>query len=189
MVSRHIALFNITRSHLANIHTRHLAQLERGARHASNPDLRTPPEETESNIADTVDVRSSLTGAAAALPGNILPSFENTSPTENGPNEQPGTQIVPIGTRATTPDDPARLGIDLVAETEHDSCNRSATGDQHFTNPLVNGPPAFTADEFGQQCTLHLDLESYVIADLRLCSIPWNIIKLVFRQASAGHGS
>jgi len=49
-------------------------------------------------------------------------------------------------------DDPARLGIDLVAETEHDSCNRSTTGDQHFTNPLVNGPPAFTVDEFGQQC-------------------------------------
>lgn len=53
----------------------------------------------------------------------------------------------------TTPDDPARLGLDIAAETELDSCNRSTTGDQHFTNPLVNGPPAFTADEFGKQCT------------------------------------
>ncbi|KAM0719662.1 hypothetical protein Q7P37_003793 [Cladosporium fusiforme] len=132
----------------------HLAQLQRGARHASNPELRTPPEETQSDIAGNADMRSSLTGTAATISGNILPSFENTSPTENGLIEQPPTQLAQPGTRATTPDDPARLGIDLVAETEHDSCNRSATGDQHFTNPLVNGPPAFTADEFGQQSYL-----------------------------------
>lgn len=115
-------------------------------------DLRTPPEEHQSNIEDTIDVRSSLTTAAANLSGNILPSFENTSPTDHGTNEPAGPQVAVPGTRTTTPDDPARLGIDLVAETEHDSCNRSTTGDQHFTNPLVNGPPVFTADEFGEQC-------------------------------------
>lgn len=104
-----------------------------------------------------------MTGIVGTLPtNNVLPSFENTSPTEGHPTAVQETQLDPIGesgallnptrTRSSTPDDPARLGLDLAAETEHDSCNRSGTGDQHFTNPLVNGPPAFTADEFGEQC-------------------------------------
>lgn len=109
-----------------------------------------------------------MTGIAGNLPtNNVIPSFENTSPTEGrptegnpttmqethlDPTEVPGAHLVPARTRSSTPDDPARLGLDLAAETEHDSCNRSGTGDQHFTNPLVNGPPAFTADEFGEQC-------------------------------------
>ena len=85
------------------------------------------------------------------LPGDVLPSFEHVDPTENDGNRVSGPYLDPAGTD-TTPDDPARLGLDIAAETEHDSCNRSATGDHHFTNPLVNGPPAYTADQFGEQC-------------------------------------
>lgn len=97
-------------------------------------------------------MRSSLTGPTANLPGNVLPSFENTNLIDNDAHRPSGAYLEPPESD-TTPDDPARLGLDIAAETEHDSCNRSATGDQHFTNPLVNGPPAFTADEFGEQCT------------------------------------
>jgi hypothetical protein len=128
---------------------RQLAQLQRGARHLSNSgDLRTPPDDSQSNTAHTNDARPSLTGI-----GNVLPSFEDDSRTDEEVNAVSGNQgeLLPDA-EPSSPDDPARLGIDLVAETEHDSCNRSTTGDQHFTNPLVNGPPAFTVDEFGQQC-------------------------------------
>jgi hypothetical protein len=128
---------------------RQLAQLQRGARQVSNGgDLRTPPDDSLSNPAHTNDARRSLTGV-----GNVLPSFEDNSPILDEGNVVSGDHLEHLpDAEASTPDDPARLGIDLVAETEHDSCNRSTTGDQHFTNPLVNGPPAFTVDEFGQQC-------------------------------------
>jgi hypothetical protein len=128
---------------------RQLAQLQRGARQASNGgDLRTPPDGSQSNTAHTNDARPSLNGT-----GNVIPSFENNSPTEDEFNATSGDHVEHLpDAELSTPDDPARLGIDLVAETEHDSCNRSTTGDHHFTNPLVNGPPAFTVDEFGQQC-------------------------------------
>jgi proline utilization trans-activator len=99
----------------------------------------------------TNNVRSSLPGSTANVSGNVLPSFENTHPTDIDANGASAAYPDP-GDADTTPDDPARLGLDIAAETEHDSCNRSTTGDQHFTNPLVNGPPAFTADEFGEQC-------------------------------------
>jgi hypothetical protein len=92
-----------------------------------------------------------LTGSTANLPGKVLPSFEDVHTTENDANRTSAAYLDPADAD-TTPDDPARLGLDIAAETEHDSCNRSTTGDQHFTNPLVNGPPAFTADEFGEQC-------------------------------------
>jgi hypothetical protein len=121
---------------------RQLAQLQRGARQVSNGgDLRTPPDDSLSNPAHTNDARRSLTGV------------EDNSPILDEGNVVSGDHLEHLpDAEASTPDDPARLGIDLVAETEHDSCNRSTTGDQHFTNPLVNGPPAFTVDEFGQQC-------------------------------------
>jgi len=96
-------------------------------------------------------VRTSLPGTVENPAGNVLPSFENVGPTGHDANTMSGPYPDPAGDD-TTPDDPARLGLDIAAETEHDSCNRSATGDHHFTNPLVNGPPAFTADEFGEQC-------------------------------------
>jgi len=96
-------------------------------------------------------VRSSLSGAVENLTGHVLPSFENVNPTEHNTNSISGPYLDPADAD-TTPDDPARLGLEIAAETEHDSCNRSTTGDHHFTNPLVNGPPAFTADEFGEQC-------------------------------------
>lgn len=96
-------------------------------------------------------MRSSLSGAIENLAGHVLPSFENVDLIEHNTNRISGPYLDPADTD-TTPDDPARLGLEIAAETEHDSCNRSATGDHHFTNPLVNGPPAFTADEFGQQC-------------------------------------
>jgi hypothetical protein len=108
-------------------------------------------------------VRSSLTGSTANLPGNILPSFEDVRPTENDANRT-STAYLDSADVDTTPDDPARLGLDIAAETEHDSCNRSTTGDQHFTNPLVNGPPAFTADEFGEQCAHNL---SSIVGNVR----------------------
>lgn len=131
-----------------------MAQLERGARHASNPELRTPPDTGQSNDVDNSHVRSSLSGAIENLASHVLPSFENVDTMENNTNRMAGPYLDPAGAD-TTPDDPARLGLEIAAETEHDSCNRSATGDHHFTNPLVNGPPAFTADEFGQQCMQH----------------------------------
>jgi hypothetical protein len=96
-------------------------------------------------------VRSSFSGAVENLATHVLPSFENVDPIDHSNNMMPGPRLDPADAD-TTPDDPARLGLEIAAETEHDSCNRSATGDHHFTNPLVNGPPAFTADEFGQQC-------------------------------------
>jgi hypothetical protein len=101
---------------------------------------------------DHSHVRSSFSGAVENLAAHVLPSFENVDPIEHNTNRMTGTYLNPADAD-TTPDDPARLGLEIAAETEHDSCNRSATGDHHFTNPLVNGPPAFTADEFGQQCT------------------------------------
>ncbi|GAB7322109.1 hypothetical protein MBLNU13_g03137t2 [Cladosporium sp. NU13] len=132
----------------------HLAQLERGARHASHPELRTPPDTGRSNDVDNSHVRSSLSGAIENLAGHVLPSFEDVNTIEQNTNRISGPYLDPAGAADTTPDDPARLGLEIAAETEHDSCNRSATGDHHFTNPLVNGPPAFTADEFGQQSYL-----------------------------------
>jgi hypothetical protein len=96
-------------------------------------------------------VRTSLPGTIEDLAGNVLPSFEHGRPSQHDANRISGSYLDPTRDD-TTPDDPARLGLEIAAETEHDSCNRSATGDHHFTNPLVNGPPAFTADEFGEQC-------------------------------------
>jgi len=138
-----------TSRHLLLASYRQLAQLQRGARQVSNGgDLRTPPDESQSNTAHPNDAHPSLVGI-----GDVLPSFEDTGPTEDDGNAVSSDHLDHLPDAETsTPDDPARLGIDLVAETEHDSCNRSTTGDQHFTNPLVNGPPAFTVDEFGQQC-------------------------------------
>ena len=97
-------------------------------------------------------MRSSLSGAIENLAGHLLPSSENVDAIEHNTNRMTGPYLDPAGAADTTPDDPERLGLEIAAETEHDICNRSATGDHHFTNPLVNGPPAFTADEFGQQC-------------------------------------
>jgi hypothetical protein len=108
-------------------------------------------------------VRSSFTGSAANVPGNVLPSFENVHPSENRANRTSAAYL-DHADADTTPDDPARLGLDIAAETEHDSCNRSTIGDQHFTNPLVNGPPAFTADEFGEQCAWNCFLYYWRVA-------------------------
>lgn len=92
-----------------------------------------------------------MTGPIAHLHDNIVSSFEQSGSIDNNVHRTSGQYLDPAEGDATS-DDPARLGLDIAAETEHDSCNRSTTGDQHFTNPLVNGPPAFTADEFGEQC-------------------------------------
>lgn len=96
-------------------------------------------------------MRSTITGPIAHLHGNVVPSFEHPEHIDSNVQRLSGQYLDPDEGDATS-DDPARLGLDIAAETEHDSCNRSTTGDQHFTNPLVNGPPAFTADGFGEQC-------------------------------------
>ena len=128
-----------------------------------------------------------MPGTVESLAGNVLPSFENVGPTEHDPNRVSGPYLDPA-VDDTTPDDPARLGLDIAAETEHDSCNRSATGEHHFTNPLVNGPPAFTADEFGQQC-----MQYYFCVPrdelIHMCSLPWYLVELVIWKACASHGT
>lgn len=133
---------------------RQLAQLQREAHRTSTADLRTPPDDSQINAEQNNDVRSSLTGPIAHLAGDIVPSFESVGPVDDSAQITSGPYLHPVEGDATS-EDPARLGLDIAAETEHDSCNRSTTGDQHFTNPLVNGPPAFTVDEFGAQCMNH----------------------------------